>query len=52
MLNFKQIVDTKEALASCGHRFGYWTNTNSATGLNSIEQDPMRLASFYKDTGY
>jgi len=34
------------------HCAGYWVETNTpALGSNSIEQDPMHTASFYKDTG-
>lgn len=41
-------------LASRVHCAGYWVETTTlgnASGFNSIEQDPMNTASFYKGSG-
>jgi hypothetical protein len=34
------------------HCFGYWLEATlfGTAGSNSIEQDPMQMASFYKDS--
>ena len=47
----KQNVCT--GLASRKHDAGYWVETTlgNASGFNSIEQDPMNTASFYKGSG-
>lgn len=43
---FATLASRKSAVCA-----GYWLETNPTVGSNSIEQDPMQMASFYKESG-
>jgi hypothetical protein len=56
MANFTRLQNNAHTSAPAARTpancFGYWLETNTVgKSSNSIEQDPMQTASFYKESG-